>query len=648
MDKTSIENKYYFNLNPNGIINFEDLENAIKDYKARLFGTPDLRFVVLVNGRDLIAQTDLDITFLINLLQSYHLPSNMIRIAAIDEEKRYNSEEWDQFKHISNLLNNDNISFGFEDMGKTWTIEEAENANGKIRETSSKIQQKDFSPYEKLLSAYFTVTSRPYIKESKNEHYSQSRSIYGVLNSNKIVCVGFSELFKAIIEDVGDENIKIFDNSIATSGGNTEIRGFHRNLIVYIKDEKYGIDGYYYLDPTWDNSLPNEKFGFLNYFMVPLHDISELKGSVVVNRNRIYDSNSKYTSSDKLKSQNPSEKQKLINEPESQKLSFGKGGFTFSKEFLTFMASEPTLKRKMIDVVYGNSVLNTLNDIIYDQKSIKIYKQAIKYMSKQGSLELTYEDAQAFNKSLRDAIEKEDINIFIDVINDISQNNTKVNPEKEFIDNIRERLEKSIYDFDTEEKIAIKKEKITSITSSIEKLLEDPNNKLRLAQMSPQIKHFLYDRAYLAMNEDVENFIEQIENRLSNVKTVSPVTDLQQRLSKSEKGLESGLATLEKLDSLSPEFIAEELTKQYDPTKDKAIEEILLEHSQSIDLDKMSHAIRKVLGEDYKFDSKEELEATLQHIIEINREYAPKCFTKQATNAFSQNPLTRNDEIMLS
>ena len=36
--------------------------------------------------------------------------------------------------------------------------------------------------------------------------------------------------------------------------------GGHDRVLVYIKDEKYGIDGMYFSDPTWDNELIDNSY----------------------------------------------------------------------------------------------------------------------------------------------------------------------------------------------------------------------------------------------------------------------------------------------------------------------------------------------------------------------------------------------------
>ncbi len=62
-----------------------------------------------------------------------------------------------------------------------------------------------------------------------------------------------------------------------TYKNNEKVSG-HISSIVYLKDDKYNIDGYYYLDPTNDSKKEGESDLRLNYFLVPLKKIKLIKG----------------------------------------------------------------------------------------------------------------------------------------------------------------------------------------------------------------------------------------------------------------------------------------------------------------------------------------------------------------------------------
>ncbi len=641
-----MDNKYYFNLSESKL----SLEEAIADYKSKSAETANLKFVVLMNGRELIATEDENILSIISTLQDNGLKANDITVAALDEERRYTPDEWKQFKLVSELLKRENVSFGFEDMEYTWSIDEVENANNQISETSSKIKQRGFSPYEKLLSAYFTVTSRPYIAEDENDHSSQSRSVYGVLNSEKIVCVGFSELFKAIIEDVGDENIKLFKNHVEVlDDDNTATEG-HQNLIVYLKDEKYGIDGYFYLDPTWDCAEVKGRIGFLNHFMVPLEDISKMKSQILdlyTAAERLRDKKQSVEQETKTESKEK-KKETLYNKPSQNNLAFAGSKLRYSKEFLIFMAQNPEVKRKMVDIAYGNSVLNILNFIADEQADLKTYKQALEFLSKQEKLQLDYDDVQAYQKALSAAKEHDDISLFINAIKGISQKEKQEDPTQTFISQINKNLEKCVYEFDTQEQIEVKREKIKAITTSLENLFSDPENALRLAQMSPAHKAYLFDRVYFTMlYGDSEEFREDVSYSLSKVRLLQdPVGDLQTRIEKGKSSLDRDMERLDELDSTPADVLAERII-QSKGSSCQEITDLLLEQSKTIDLPRISTALKKVLSEDYDFADEAEIEKTVKQIIETNCEDAQKFFTEGASNAFSQNPPVKTDELNL-
>lgn len=205
----------------------------------------------------------------------------VIQLTSSSPEKTFTPEEWKKFVTCAQKYEKLGVDFSVKDIGDYWSISEVENANLKIDKTVGSIKEKNLSPLEQLMAAYISVKKRKYTLEDENQKPGQSRSIYGVLNSDKIVCVGYAELFTQIINQVGDKNIQIFENTVDSIHDDGRVGG-HRNLIVKVKDEKYGVDGYYYLDPTWDSG--NSKN--MNYFMVPIKDIKSIKTHIRYRRSR--------------------------------------------------------------------------------------------------------------------------------------------------------------------------------------------------------------------------------------------------------------------------------------------------------------------------------------------------------------------------
>ena len=255
--------KYYYNFFAFEAMFEIDENEHIRDFlKIRQQEGDDLKFVINFSWDNLLDKdTYSRIDEMLEILAKFGIQKEDIVIGVNKENHRFNSKEWKLVLAVDKKFKEMGIEFGFEDMDKTFTVQEVESANAKINQTVDKIRKEKLSPFECLLAGYLTVTSREYIEEDENEHASISRSVYSVLNNEEIVCNGFAEYLKAIIEKVGDENIKVYSNSIATSTDNKFIDEYHSNLIIYIKDEKYGIDGYYYLDPAWDayneNEVPN-------------------------------------------------------------------------------------------------------------------------------------------------------------------------------------------------------------------------------------------------------------------------------------------------------------------------------------------------------------------------------------------------------
>ena len=114
---------------------------------------------------------------------------------------------------------------------------------------------KNESPYIKYLYAYNIVKQFREYKENEQDTF-ESRQLYKVLDSEYIVCVGFVNLLKDLLDKLEipsshysvSVDIGLNNNKTAESAG-------HARLMVTLVDPKYNINGIYIADPTWDNSL---------------------------------------------------------------------------------------------------------------------------------------------------------------------------------------------------------------------------------------------------------------------------------------------------------------------------------------------------------------------------------------------------------
>lgn len=277
----------------------KDFDKNIKDYKAKCkeLGRTDVKFVYLFNESELQYDSK---PFLNKSLE------DRINYA-------YNKLKWKinkdniiiSFRHSSNAYLDSNvtckklyeltqkypyINLGIEDADITWGVYDIIRANQKLDDIADKIKKLDLSPAEQLLMAYFEVTGIPYQEENCDEDKCTSRAIYSILNSNKIVCVGYVELLKEIMARVNKNNIVMFENSLVVNENGEDYN--HMTAIVYLKDEKYNLNGYYYIDPTSDTRTKDRPHRYsLTSFLVPLdmlkYSIEELKTDTITQKRGI-------------------------------------------------------------------------------------------------------------------------------------------------------------------------------------------------------------------------------------------------------------------------------------------------------------------------------------------------------------------------
>ena len=98
--------------------------------------------------------------------------------------------------------------------------------------------------------------------EDDLDDINSSRDLDKVLNGDKIVCAGYSNLFTAVLTSLGINSIPVIDLNIK-----------HQRSLAYIKDAKYNIDGVYAFDPTWDKRKSKDDINYIDrydYFLMPL------------------------------------------------------------------------------------------------------------------------------------------------------------------------------------------------------------------------------------------------------------------------------------------------------------------------------------------------------------------------------------------
>lgn len=259
----------------NMYVNLNDDTNSLnkKFTKYQKFRNKKFKINILFHPYNVIKSPNETLELINKLSLEYNVnPTNcLFSIATEGLISEKTLEKFEQFdfllnkKYKNNILILDNTNF--------FDLKTVRRVSNEFYEFGKICHLKRLTPLEALLWCYITATKRSYNAESEDEGLGMSRSIYGVLTSNRIVCVGYVNLIinylTAYYENYAN-TILTFSNR-TKSNTNNIIEG-HRSLMVYIKDSKYGIDGYYLLDPTRDNAKHGRGI-MLADFLISLPDL---------------------------------------------------------------------------------------------------------------------------------------------------------------------------------------------------------------------------------------------------------------------------------------------------------------------------------------------------------------------------------------
>lgn len=173
-----------------------------------------------------------------------------------------------------------------------WTIQEVMRANSEIDALVDYIKEQKFTQFETVAFIHQYIASLYQYQEDKT-NLSISRSIVGVLNSDKIVCVGYAYLTKAIIDklDMPGLACSTFISRFSPKEKTTkkdivpmtgiemfDDNSLHMQNLIKINDPKYKVQGAYISDVCGDSKTkitPSGK-GFSN-MMFPVEDLLHYK-----------------------------------------------------------------------------------------------------------------------------------------------------------------------------------------------------------------------------------------------------------------------------------------------------------------------------------------------------------------------------------
>jgi len=145
---------------------------------------------------------------------------------------------------------NENVSYPIEDVLLVLNY---------IKDVTSNIKKFNLSPLEQVMFIYDLVKDRYYKEEAFGEAYLESRDMAKILKGDKIVCLGFSYLFKSLLDSMNIPNTISFLEGIESNIG-------HARVIVGIEDEKYNLNHVLYFDPTWDSKSQKDSYGLLDKY----------------------------------------------------------------------------------------------------------------------------------------------------------------------------------------------------------------------------------------------------------------------------------------------------------------------------------------------------------------------------------------------
>lgn len=138
----------------------------------------------------------------------------------------------------------DNIRFYIEGNTLSIDIDEYRQTVEYIQGIIELVSSHRLSPLEKMLYAYDIVRDRVYKLESGDESPYKSRDLTQVIVGDRIVCAGFSKILGAVLTGLGIRNmVQLLRNNVEGNG--------HARNVCYIRDDKYGVEGIYYMDATF-------------------------------------------------------------------------------------------------------------------------------------------------------------------------------------------------------------------------------------------------------------------------------------------------------------------------------------------------------------------------------------------------------------
>ncbi len=168
--------------------------------------------------------------------------------------------------------------------GELWTYFDVMEANFDVEYFVYLLKNMGLSPFEELILTNIHLSESNYTGMATSDEKTrtfltakEARSKVGRLNMldnyEAYVCTGQASHAKVIFDEYGSKNIEttlIPTYSFSRKSGERRAMVAHSFLLMYLKDDKYGIDTYGVYDPTWSSD-------HLDFVMSPIEDFQNFE-----------------------------------------------------------------------------------------------------------------------------------------------------------------------------------------------------------------------------------------------------------------------------------------------------------------------------------------------------------------------------------
>lgn len=233
------------------------LNNLYVSYKEKIYRLGNYLFSCFINSinekNHILIDTDTIENF--DLLKEFIDKIKNIEIVI----KVSNTEKVFDFITSLNEDEVNNVYINYQFNSDNASVKEYKNMIFKINSLVNTIKMLNLSELETIMVVYDVVKSNEY-KKIPDALPSATRTVHNVVLGDGCVCAGFSNYFNFLLNELG---IKSYPIILDYNNRNSR----HQRSIVHIKDEKYGVEGMYMFDPTYDCKKDDKFINNYDYFL---------------------------------------------------------------------------------------------------------------------------------------------------------------------------------------------------------------------------------------------------------------------------------------------------------------------------------------------------------------------------------------------